>query len=89
MVVINRCVPHVLNAYSTSPLTLDMTRTVQHGFYDGASARFDNPPVVVNVHDRPEFHGLSHYDIRIALDNEGEKDVFILVDERTFELDAV
>ncbi|KAL9598431.1 MAG: hypothetical protein Q9219_004521 [cf. Caloplaca sp. 3 TL-2023] len=89
MVVISHCVPHVLSAYSTSPLTLDMRRSVEHGFWDGAGGRFGNPSVVVNIHDGAEYHGLSHYDLRLALDNEGMRDTFVVIDAQTPHLDAV
>ena len=89
MVIINSCTPQTLNAYSTSPLTSEMARTVQHGFYDGTIARYGNPVIVVNIHDRPELHGISHYDIRNVLDGEGQLDPFLIVDDRTPDLDAV
>ncbi|KAL8720130.1 MAG: hypothetical protein Q9225_002975, partial [Loekoesia sp. 1 TL-2023] len=89
MVIISHCVLKVLNAYSTVPLTSEIVKTVQHGFYDGTYARYGDPQVLVNIHNRPEFHGKSHYDIRIALDNEGTLDPFIIADERTPHLDAV
>ena len=89
MVVINRCVPNVLNTYAISALTDAMSRTVQHGFYDGTDARYGNPQVVTNIHNRSEFFGLSHYELRLRLDAEGMLDEFLVADERTPELDAV
>ena len=78
-----------LEAYSTAPLTLEMNRTVQHGFYNGTYARFGDPQVTVTIHDRPKFHGKSHYDLRNLLDSEGMEDGFIVVDETTPDLDAL
>ncbi|KAI4102382.1 MAG: hypothetical protein LQ345_007375 [Seirophora villosa] len=90
MVVIEpRVFVDALEAYSTAPLTLEMNRTVQHGFYNGTYARFGDPQVTVTIHDRPEFHGKSHYDLRNLLDSEGMKDDFIVVDETTPDLDAL
>ncbi|KAI4103804.1 MAG: hypothetical protein L6R37_003607 [Teloschistes peruensis] len=81
--------PLVMNGYSIAPLTPEMNRSVQHGIYDGSLARYNNPNFKLDLHDRPEFHGISHYDLRVALDAEGMLDPFILVDERTPELGAV
>ncbi|KAL9583122.1 MAG: hypothetical protein Q9212_002895 [Teloschistes hypoglaucus] len=81
--------PFVMNGYSIAPLTLEMNRTIQHGIYDGSLARYNNPDFKLDLHDRPEFHGVSHYDVRVALDAEGMLDPFILVDERTLESGAV
>ncbi|CAO1598324.1 hypothetical protein XANCAGTX0491_002093 [Xanthoria calcicola] len=90
MVVIDhRVFVDTLEAYSTAPLTLEMNRTVQHGFYNGTYARFGDPQVTVTIHDRPEFHGKSHYDLRNLLDSEGMEDDFIVVDETTPDLDAL
>ncbi|KAI4221802.1 MAG: hypothetical protein L6R36_006636 [Xanthoria steineri] len=66
-----------------------MNRTVQHGFYNGTYARFGDPQVTITIHDRPEFHGKSHYDLRNLLDSEGMDDDFIVVDETTPDLDAL
>ena len=90
MVVINhRDWVDALEAYSTAPLTLEMNRTVQHGFYNGTYARFGDLQVTVTIHDHPEFHGKSHYDLRNLLDSEGMEDDFIVVDETTPDLDAL
>ena len=90
MVIISHYPPILtLNAYSTVPLTPEMITTTQHGFYDGTSARFGNTEVAVAIHNRTSFHGLSHYDIRVALDAEGVLDPFVVLDARTPELDAI
>ena len=89
MVIITHYPPQILNAYSTVPLTPAIISTTSHGFYDGTSARFGIPQVVVAIHNRTSFHGLSHYDIRVALDSEGALDPFVILDDRTPELDAV
>ncbi|KAL8845743.1 MAG: hypothetical protein Q9221_009111 [Calogaya cf. arnoldii] len=78
-----------LNAYSTVPLTTTINETIRHGFWNGTYARFGDPQVTVTVHDRADFHGKSHYDIRNILDAEGKKDVFLIADERTVELQAI
>ncbi|KAL8653019.1 MAG: hypothetical protein Q9226_004014 [Calogaya cf. arnoldii] len=89
MVIIAHYPPQVLNAYSTVPLTQSIIDTTQHGFYDGTSARFGNPEVVVTIHNRTDFHGLSHYGLRVALDTEGALSPFVVLDDTTPELDAV
>ncbi|KAL8811734.1 MAG: hypothetical protein Q9223_002695 [Gallowayella weberi] len=89
MVIINPTAIQNINAYSVSPLTAEMNRTIQHGFYDGTYARYGDPIVSLTVHDRPEFHGISHYDLRITLDREGSLNPFLIIDEKTPELDAV
>ncbi|KAL8949736.1 MAG: hypothetical protein Q9222_004182 [Ikaeria aurantiellina] len=89
MVIISRIVIKALHAYPTSPLSPAMVRTTQHGFYDATYARYGNPQVTLAIHDRPEFHGLSHFDMRNFLDSEGLLDAFVVIDERTPQLDAV
>ncbi|KAL8789095.1 MAG: hypothetical protein Q9213_001358 [Squamulea squamosa] len=89
MVIIAHYPPQILNAYSTVPLTQSIIDTTQHGFYDGGVARFGNSQVVVAIHNRTELHGLSHYDLRVALDAEGALDPFVVLDDQTPELDAV
>lgn len=71
------------------PLTPEMERTVQHDFCNGTYARYGDPQVTITIHDRPEFHHRSQYDIRILLDSEGMEDAFVVIDGRTPELDAV
>ena len=83
------CCPDTINAYATSPLTEAMTKTVQHGIYDGSQARFDNEFYYVHINDRPEFYGLSHYELRTILDRENALEPFLVVDEQTPSNDAV
>ncbi|KAL8734954.1 MAG: hypothetical protein Q9181_003003 [Wetmoreana brouardii] len=66
-----------------------MNRTVQHGVYDATWERYNNTAFRLSVHDRPEFHGMSHYDLRLSLDNEGLLDPFVVIDEKTPELNAI
>ncbi|KAL8854704.1 MAG: hypothetical protein Q9221_000486 [Calogaya cf. arnoldii] len=54
-----------------------MTRTLQHGFYNGTWARYGDPQATITIHDRLEFHGRSHYDLRNILDAEGMEDPFV------------
>ncbi|KAL8656840.1 MAG: hypothetical protein Q9226_002512 [Calogaya cf. arnoldii] len=89
MVVIRPGATRALLAYSTAPLTAEMNRTVQHSFYNGTYARYGDPQATVTIHDRLDFHGRSHYDMRNILDAEGMEDTFVVVDERTPVLDAV
>ncbi|KAL8703993.1 MAG: hypothetical protein Q9201_002825 [Fulgogasparrea decipioides] len=66
-----------------------MNRTVQHGIYDATWERYNNTAFRLNIYDRPEFHGMSHYDLRLSLDNEGLLDPFVVIDEKTPELNAI
>ena len=89
MVIIHHCEPETINPYATSPLTEAMTRTLQHGVYNGSQARFGNPSLEVTIHDRSDFHGISHYELRNILDREGSLDQFLIIDAQTPENDAV
>ncbi|KAL8685688.1 MAG: hypothetical protein Q9218_007599 [Villophora microphyllina] len=63
-----------------------MNRTVQHAIYDGSRGRYSDDLFELKIHDRPEFYGASHYDLRITLDREGMLEPFIIVDEKTPDL---
>ena len=64
MVVINHCDPVQLNAYSTVPLSLNVSATVQQDFALGSCARFGNPIVTISIQNRPDFYGASPYTMR-------------------------
>ncbi|KAL8871124.1 MAG: hypothetical protein Q9174_002978 [Haloplaca sp. 1 TL-2023] len=83
------CDPTVLDAYSTVPLVPSLRTSVLHDFGVGSFARFPNPITAISIHDRPDFHSLSHYDIRQRLDAEGHEDGFIVIDEDTASKHAV
>ena len=89
MVLIIHDIALALQAYSTVPLTPETKSTVQESFYNGTWARFGDPQVTVTFHDRADFHARSHYDIRNILDSESMQDDFLVIDEKTPELDAV
>ena len=89
MVIIHHCDPETMNAYATSPLTEAMIKTLQHGIYNGSQARFGNPSLEVAMHDRSDFHGISHYELCNILDREGSLDHFLVIDAQTPENDAV
>lgn len=90
MVAIRHCIdPLIINAYSTIPLNQDVTTTVFRGIYDGNLGRFGNSMMALPIHDRAEFHGLSHYKIRQQLDREGVTDIIALIDERTGDSGAI
>ncbi|KAG8525662.1 uncharacterized protein KY384_000422 [Bacidia gigantensis] len=82
-------IPDTLNAYSDVPLTPNLLSSVQHAFFDGSLARFQHPSVVVPIHDRPDFHGQSHQNIRNMLDSEGLEDEFALIDNTTLSTNSV
>ena len=89
MVVISHCNAHQLNAYSTVPLAQSVAASVQKDFGYGSFARFGDPDVTISIHDRPDFHGLSHYSIREKLDLEGLLNDFIIIDDRTADSHAI
>ena len=73
------CIPRVLNAYLTVPLLPSVRQSVVHDFNVGSFARFQNPSSIISIHDRSDFHGLSHYEIRQRLDGEGHGNVEIVI----------
>ncbi|KAI4222340.1 MAG: hypothetical protein L6R36_006225 [Xanthoria steineri] len=83
------CAPIVLNAYSTVPLLPELRTSVLHDYNIGSFARFHQPESVISIHDRPDFHGLSHLEIRIRLDSENKKDKLAIIDETTAESHAL
>ncbi|KAL8809297.1 MAG: hypothetical protein Q9223_001698 [Gallowayella weberi] len=89
MVLINHDIQRSISAYAVTPLTAEISRTVHRGFYDGTYACYGDPMVNLTIYDRPEFHGMSHYDMRIALNKEGQEDLFLVIDEKTADMDAV
>lgn len=76
------CIPRVLNAYPTLPLLPSVRQSVVHDFNVGSFARFQNPTSVISIHDRSDFHTLSHSEIRQRLDAEGHKDEEIIIIDR-------
>ena len=89
MVVIEHWAPTLINAYSTVPLTQSTVQLVQHAIYNGSRARFGDPQMQVTILDRPEFHGVSNYDLRTILDKERQLDPFLIIDTHTAEKNAV
>ncbi|KAI4098855.1 MAG: hypothetical protein LQ339_006259 [Xanthoria mediterranea] len=83
------CAPAVLNAYSTVPLLPEVRTSVLHDYNIGSFARFHQPESVISIHDRPDFHGLSHLEIRIRLDSEDKKEEFAIIDKNTAESHAL
>ncbi|KAL8991697.1 MAG: hypothetical protein Q9169_007736, partial [Polycauliona sp. 2 TL-2023] len=57
--------------------------SVIHDFNIGSYARFHRPEVVLSIHDRPDFLGLSHLELRLRLDEENKDGPFIVIDETT------
>ena len=81
--------PSIVNAYSTVPLLPEVHTAVIHDYNIGNFARFHRPKTVISIHDRADFHGLSHLDIRLLLDKENKKDGFAIIDETTAESHAL
>lgn len=83
------CLPTPLAAYPNAPLASTVHTAVVHDFNVGSFARFRDPGEVLEIHDRPEFHGLSHLEMRLRLDAERQEDGFVVIDEETAALRAV
>ena len=84
MVVISPpCIPTVLNAYPNVPISPSVRTSIIHDFNVGSFARFQHPTSVISVHDRPDFHSLSHFEIRQRLDAEGHDSEIIIIDSDT------
>lgn len=50
-----------------------------HNSKIGSFARFQNPTEIPSIRDRPDFHDLSHFEIRPRLDGEGNTDGFAVL----------
>ncbi|CAF9939988.1 MAG: hypothetical protein HETSPECPRED_002126 [Heterodermia speciosa] len=83
------CPPEIVNAYSTVPLLPSIHTAIVHDYNIGSFARFHRPETVISIHDRADFHGLSHLDIRLLLDRENQKEGFALIDSSTAEAHAL
>ncbi|MDI1487643.1 MAG: hypothetical protein OHK93_006913 [Ramalina farinacea] len=66
--------------YYTIPSTDLLNNTFTHDYEIGSFARFEHPQTIFTLHDDPSLHGLSHVDIRVALDSRGVTDPVILID---------
>lgn len=90
MVIIEHEYPeHTLQAYSTVPLTPELNASFHHDFNIGSFARFGQPFTAFELHDKPSFHGLSHVNIRVALDAEGISSDVILIDDNAIANHAI
>ena len=76
-------IPRVLDAYPNVPITPSVRSSVIHDFNVGSFARFQNPTSVISIHDRPDFHSLSHFEIRQRLDAEGHDSEIVIIDNDT------
>ncbi|KAL8822782.1 MAG: hypothetical protein Q9191_006490 [Dirinaria sp. TL-2023a] len=81
--------PQIVNAYSTVRLLPEVHNAIIHDYNIGSFARFHRPETVISIHDRADFHGLSHLDIRLLLDQENKKEGFAIIDATTAESHAV
>ena len=77
------CTPRVLNAYSNVPILPSVRTSIIHDFNVGSFARFQNPSSVISIHDRPDLHYLSHFEIRQRLDAEGHDSEIVIIDRDT------
>ncbi|KAL8812471.1 MAG: hypothetical protein Q9223_000990 [Gallowayella weberi] len=77
------CIPRVLDAYSSAPHSPSVYNSITHDFNLGTLARFRNPSSVIAIHDRPDFHSLSHLEIRQRLDAEGTEKEIVIIDGDT------
>ena len=77
------CTPRILDAYPNVPISPSVRTSVIHDYGVGSFARFQNPTSVISIHDRPDFHSLSHLEIRQRLDAEGHKSEIVIIDSDT------
>ena len=77
------CIPRVLDAYPNVPISPSVRASVIHDYGVGSFARFQNPTSVISIHDRPDFHSLSHLEIRQRLDAEGHESEMVIIDGDT------
>ena len=77
------CIPRVLDAYSTAPLLPSVHQSVLHDYNVGSFARFQRPTSVIAIHDRPDLHSLTHFEIRQRLDAEGQDGEIVIIDGDT------
>lgn len=77
------CIPRVLDAYPNVPISPSVRTSIIHDYNVGSFARFRNPTSVVSIHDRPDFHSLSHFEIRQRLDAEGHDSEIVIIDSDT------
>ena len=75
---VNR-IPNI-HVYYTIPSTDLLNNTFMHDYEIGSFARFEHPQTIFTLHDDPSLHGLSHVDIRVALDSRGVTGPVILID---------
>ena len=77
------CTPRVLDAYPNVPISASVRTSTIHDFNVGSFARFHNPTSVISIHDRPDLHSLSHFEIRQRLDAEGQDSEIVIIDNDT------
>ena len=83
------CVPRVLNAYPNAPINASVRNSIIHDYDVGSFARFQNPTSVISIQNRPDFHSLSHLEIRQRLDAEDHKSEIVVIDQNTAASHAV
>ena len=77
------CTPRVLYAYPNVPISPSVRTSIVHDYNVGSFARFQNPTSVISIHDRPDFHSLSQFQIRQRLDAEGQDSEIVIIDSDT------
>lgn len=77
------CIPRVVDAYPNVPVSPSVLTSIIHDYNVGSFARFQNPTSVISIHDRPDFHSLSHLEIRQRLDAEGHYGDIAIIDSDT------
>lgn len=77
------CTPRVLDAYPNVAISPSVRTSIIHDYNVGSFARFQNPTSVISIHDRPDFHSLSHFEIRQRLDAEGHDHEIVIIDNDT------
>ena len=79
----HQCIPRVLDAYPNLPISPSVRNSIIHDYNVGSFARFRNPTSVISIHDRPDFHSLSDFEIRLRLDAEGHDGQVVIIDSNT------
>ena len=73
--------PDQLSAYSSFPLSDAVKNGISNEFAAGSFARFGYPLEVLTIHDNPDYHNLSAFEVRERLDMAGLPSSFGYIDE--------
>ncbi|KAF2472548.1 uncharacterized protein BDR25DRAFT_302686 [Lindgomyces ingoldianus] len=80
MVYLPRQPGHRLTAFLTAELSPQQLDAIHKAFESGAFSQFPTPLAELYIKDKPEYHGLTHAEIRRA---EEREEPFLLIDKET------